>query len=154
MQKSGYRIIEKIGKYGVINFECNPFYSQLYYWWDINEGKGKHNVSFPPELLFRSLKFYLRLWTYVYFIQFKCVLLNIACIITNTYMFALPIQKYVLLRKITVITHFYSKNDTSSMNGMHLYCNRNIDWIKFAFLITKAHPARNNNSWRHQWEIS
>ena len=80
MQKSGYRINEKIGKDGVINFECNPFYSQLYYWWDINEGKGKHNVSFPPELLFRSLKFYLTLWTYVYFIQFKCVLLNIACI--------------------------------------------------------------------------
>ena len=67
---------------------------------------------------------------------------------TNTYMLALPIQKYVLLRKIIVITHFYSKNDTGSMNALHLYCNRNIDWIRFAFLITKAHPLRNNNSWR------
>ena len=71
---------------------------------------------------------------------------------TNTYMLALPIQEYVLLRKIIVSLfdyNFYSSDDTSSsINALHLYCNRNIDWIKFAFLITKAHPLRNNNSWR------
>ena len=69
---------------------------------------------------------------------------------TNTYMLALPVQHYVLLRKIIVMPHFYSKNDTSSMNALHLYCNRNFDWIEFALLITKVHPAQNNNSWRHQ----
>ena len=69
---------------------------------------------------------------------------------TNTYMLALPIQEYVLLRKI-IDYNFYSIDDTSSsINALHLYCNRNIDWIKSAFLITKAHPLRYNNSWRPQ----
>ena len=73
---------------------------------------------------------------------------------TNKCLLALPIQEYVLLRKIIVNPfgyNFYSSNDTSiSINSLHLYCNRNIDWIKFAFLITKVHPARNDNSWRPQ----